>query len=94
MPALPSQPDPSESCGVDGGDAGFDGDAFDLNGFGEDGVLKAIRQNFQYVSHLGATRWVPKNMHGLGFNLIHAHTNGHPLGLFGGRRFFDGFLHR
>jgi hypothetical protein len=35
----PALPKALEGCGVDGGDAAFDGDAFDFDGFGEDGAL-------------------------------------------------------
>src|ERR1700677_1675693 len=73
-----------EGCGVDGGDAAFDGDAFDFDGFGEDGALKAIGKDFQDVADFGSASWVAQNMHGLRFDLIHAHADGEALGLFRG----------
>jgi hypothetical protein len=86
---------PSEGGGVDCGYAAFDGDAFDFYGFGEDGALEAVGKDFEYIAYFGATCLCAQNVHGLRFDLIDAHANGHALGLiFGHGRFFDGFLHR
>src|SRR5580693_10439911 len=89
MPALPKN---LESCGVDGGDAGFGDDAFDFHGFGEDGALQAVGENFHDVAYFGRARWVAQNVHGLRADLIYADANGHPLGLFVGGVFVRGVL--
>ena len=85
-PALPTA---LEGCGIDGGDAAFDGDAFDFDGFGEDGALEAVGQDFEDVADFGCAGWVAQNMHGFRIDLIHAHTDGEALGFFRG-----GFLGR
>ena len=89
MTALPKS---LEGCGVDGGDAGFGDDAFDFYGFGEDGALQAVGENFHDVAYFGRARWVAQNVHGLRADLIYADANGHPLGLFVGGVFCDGLF--
>jgi hypothetical protein len=98
----------SESCGVDCGDSAFDGDAFYLDGLGEDSVLKAVGQDFQDVANLGQASGRTEDVHGFRFNLIDAHVNGQALwllvvgllgdgflgdSLFGGGLFGSGFFH-
>ena len=73
-----------ESCGVDCGDAAFDGDAFDLDGFGENCALQAVRQDFEDVAYFGRASRVAQNMHGLRVDLIHTHADGEAFGLFRG----------
>ena len=68
---------------MDGGFAGFDGDALNFDGLGEDCFLKAVGQDFQHVADFGEFRFWSQNVHGLGLILIHGDVRRHALGLFG-----------
>ena len=85
----------SKCCGVDGGDAGFDSDAVYFYGFGEDGALKAVGQDFQDVANFGRASGVSQNLHGFGGDLIDAYAGAQACWFFcgGSGGLFDGFLH-